>query len=109
MVLTLGIVVGVQGLVIIAMALRMMGLRADSQDADRARESTEELLHESASQLRKERERAAAQMEVLRQEIFALDVEMARRMVPGAIRDRLVGLLSKAPSDQGGDNGGRVP
>ncbi len=93
---TLGIGMGVLALVIVGLALRLSGLRADRDKADVARKLIEKDLTAALKERDDDRLRNSKQLADLRQDIKELEYDLDQCVGPGDRRRRLERLLSKA-------------
>jgi TolA-binding protein len=105
----LGITIGVLALAILAMAVRLSGLKADAVDADHKRLAAEKQLRETAQQLASHQERTKQQLADLRMDIAELEHDLEQCTTPGSRRARLERLLSKAADGANGGNSERLP
>lgn len=105
----LGIVIGIQALVLLAMAIRQSGIKSDALDADHARHSAEKQLQETSREFVTYRMRTQYQFESLRQDISELEGDLALCAGPGDRRRRLERLLSKAGDRENGGNPPKLP
>lgn len=91
-------------LVIVVLGLRLSGAKSDASKADQARLVAISQLEGLAREYGSHQKRTEARMEALRKDIKELENDLETCTTPGARRERLRRLLSKAATgEDGGD------
>lgn len=97
-VITIAVLFATAGATAIALALRISGLRSQSEEADERRADAEEKLKETAKDFADYKRRTEDQLDALRGDIEDLEDDLETCNTPGARRARLERLLSKTRS-----------
>jgi TolA-binding protein len=91
------------------MAIRLSGAKTDAADADRERHNANKQLAETAHELATYRKRTQRQFAALREDIEQLEDDLESCATPGATRNRLERLLSKAADRENGGDAASLP
>jgi len=103
-VIFLGVSLAVLSLVVVGLALRMSGVKADAMDADEKRRNAEKQLQETAREFATYRRNTKAQLAALHDDIADLELDLEKCTTPGARRSRIERLLSKTEHREDGGN-----
>ena len=91
------------------LALRLSGAKTDAADADRERHNANKQLEETAHELATYQRRTREQFKALREDIEQLEDDLDSCATPGATRNRLERLLSKASDRENGGSSPKLP
>jgi len=106
-----GLGIGMAGMAItmVVMALRLSGAKTEAAEADRFRHIANKQLEETAHEFTEYKSRTMHQLANLRDDIVQLEMDLQSCGTPGAVRDRLERLLSKAADRENGGDPPRLP